>query len=243
MKRIFLVGMGPSLDRETLETIFENGDVSFAMNRTELIFDRWPDINWKPDYYVFNEALGTFNPTAEGKHDKGNDWKTYVSQQIADPDVQCYIGTKFWQELSPYLADKRASNLHWIATCQKHFEMDVTCADHKPTDWHLPYPCSYGGIMHVAIQLAFMFGYDPIYLVGCDLGYKPVHPLIKADPNHFHPEYWTWQWTPIENWDKTLVDMHSICRREIESMGRHIYNATKGGELEVYERVNFDALF
>src|SRR5690606_5753244 len=55
----------------------------------------------------------------------------------------------------------------------------------------------FGTSMLVAMQLAVYMGFNPIYLVGCDLGFAPDPTQRKEkvegahDPNHFHPDYGT----------------------------------------------------
>ena len=71
----------------------------------------------------------------------------------------------------------------------------------------------------------------------------PLYRERVAAPNHFHPEYWTWDDHNLQHRDATLIDMHSIVKEEFERAGRSIYNAGIGGELEVYERVDLMEVF
>lgn len=71
-------------------------------------------------------------------------------------------------------------------------------------------------------QIAKTEGYSPLYLVGCDLG-----------TDHFDSDYGYWGEMPKDEVRQTQIHMHEIINRETET-----YNATIGGELEVYERVN-----
>jgi len=116
-----------------------------------------------------------------------------------------------------------------------------------PTEWHLPIPCDYGGGISIALQVAASLGYTPIYLVGCDL-YKYRGP-DDPDINHFDPDYCPYKTkrgeeliTP-ERWASTnrrLVIGHEIAKRSAAAMGIAIYNATVGGILEGYQRVDIN---
>jgi hypothetical protein len=94
------------------------------------------------------------------------------------------------------------------------------------------------------MQAAVLAGADEIYLVGCDL-YKYRGPKDN-DINHFHPEYCPYkirkrtgeEMIGPKEWDnlnRRLILGHEIAR---DTAGIPIYNATVGGNLEVYPRVD-----
>lgn len=92
----------------------------------------------------------------------------------------------------------------------------------RPEAWHLPDYCCYASVVNLMCQIAKVEGYAPIYLVGCDLG-----------TDHFDPDYGYSNEMPEAEMKRTQIHMHEIINREAE-----VYNATVGGELEVYERVD-----
>ncbi len=117
-------------------------------------------------------------------------------------------------------------------------------------EWHLPELCRRGGGVSYAIQMAASLGYDPIYLVGCDLyKYRPLGP----DINHFDPDYGPYKIRkstgkemigPAE-WDSLnehLILAHQMALRETAGMGVSVLNATVGGQLEVYPRVDINTV-
>ena len=96
----------------------------------------------------------------------------------------------------------------------------LTCTGEKIHDWHFDlgdYICGYGTVVQVAIQLAILQGADSVYLVGCDLG----------QPNHFYGQ------EGINNDDKNII----AHKTAYKCSPVPIYNATVGGSLEVYPRV------
>jgi hypothetical protein len=119
--------------------------------------------------------------------------------------------------------------------------------EYIPETWHLPGLCEYGGSISWALQLAALRGFNPIYLLGCDL-YEYRGPS-EPDINHFHPDYCPYkvrkstgeemigpaEW---ERLNQRLILSHEIARRSAHEMGIEIYNATVGGRLEVYQRVS-----
>ena len=97
---------------------------------------------------------------------------------------------------------------------------------------------SYQGfsVTYNAIQLAVYMGFEKIYLLGVDFSYAEKKVEKYA---HFYKEDILVS-TGYENQvylaylsAKMYADEHNI----------KIYNATRGGKLEVFERVNFDSLF
>ena len=137
-------------------------------------------------------------------------------------------GYSRWADYKPFMVT-------WIGACTHyldHYDQD-TC----PITWHLPNYCSFGSSVNVAIQIAVERGFGPIYLVGCDLGYK------DGEPSHYTPDYekgYEKMLRPARYANMDTLMAHIIAKR---SSPVPIYNATKGGVLEVYERVNFDGLF
>lgn len=121
-----------------------------------------------------------------------------------------------------------AAGGHEIIPCthyRRHYN-DTDC----PALWHLPILCGFGSSVNVAIQIAHTLGYSPIYLVGCDLG---------KDMDHFDEKYRHGGEQENKYANLDALQAHIIASR----MGIDIRNATVGGELEVYKRVEYASLF
>ena len=104
----------------------------------------------------------------------------------------------------------------------------------------------------INLQLAYHLGFSKIYLVGMDFSYNipdsaKVNGLeiesTEDDVNHFHPDYFgagkKWHDPQL---DKVLLS-YKQSKLMFEAAGRKIVNATKGGNLNIFERVDFDSLF
>ena len=97
------------------------------------------------------------------------------------------------------------------------------------TEWHLPELCTAFGGMSTMIQIAATWlDYDEIYLLGCDLGYTPHQEL-----NHAVPVYTKDKRDKSEQDNGNMLHLHKMAKK---CSPVPIYNATVGGELEVYER-------
>jgi len=89
----------------------------------------------------------------------------------------------------------------------------------------------------MTIQLAVQEGATEIFLLGCDLGHT------AGAGNHFTPQYAA---------SRPITEHKARWRNLANKMGHEfakanspvpIYNATLGGSLETYERVDFGSLF
>jgi len=154
-----------------------------------------------------------------------------------------------WVNPAPWAPEPRRlpDNVHPWDYCVEHNAgqlraMDGTPDTRRPEGWHLDdgqnVLCKYGSGLATMLQQAYIEGYNPIILVGADLGYV-------AGENHFIDGYHSWDMpegrAEIEN--DTQVDMHTHAREWCDAHGVQILNASLGGELEVYERVEFRSLF
>ena len=85
------------------------------------------------------------------------------------------------------------------------------------------------------IQIAVYMGFKEIYLLGTDCNYT-----LGSTGNHFggddKPDM-------IDHSISSMLKGYQMCRDYADTHGIKIYNATRGGMLEVFERVDFDSLF
>src|SRR3546814_15464806 len=63
------------------------------------------------------------------------------------------------------------------------------------------------------------------------------------DPNHFHPDYFGkgYRWHDPMVWRMEVA--YRKAREVFEANGRGVKNANVGGQLEVFERTNYERLF
>jgi hypothetical protein len=223
--RIFVMGNGPSLNQTPLEKLAN--EYTFGVNRIYLLFDR---ISWRPSFYT---ALD-WRVTPDTAHDI-----------LTLRDMTFFFPQRFWGML------RTGEDVYWYYSQSCSFSHDASKG-----------VCGTGSITGTAIQLAYYMGFDPIYLIGVDTTYK-VHQTVKQegkdtfgtgvklylestkddDPNHFDPRYFgqgsKWHDPNVA----AMIQGFQHCKEATESQGRKIYNATVGGQLEVFERVDIHSLF
>lgn len=95
----------------------------------------------------------------------------------------------------------------------------------------------YGGatVAYVCIQIAVFLGFTEIYLLGVDCNY-----VKNSSQNYFYDS------NVVDNknhHEDRMVLSYQAAKKYADEHGIKIYNATRGGALEVFERVNFDSLF
>jgi len=218
--RAWIIGNGPSLNLTNLELLA--GEATFAVGRIHLIY---PKTAWRPTYYVRTEG----NAKLISQHDEAA-WREDIIAQFKE-GAKCYLSRGergFTSQLRKYQAPACQEN--YVETCAEHTFLNYDQAG-APGTWHLPELCGFGSSLHVAMQIAVKMGYGPLYLVGCDLGYK------DGKPSHFDPEYEKGVLRPAKYANGNCLWAHNVAFR---SCPVPVYNATIGGKLDVYPRVKLE---
>ena len=104
-------------------------------------------------------------------------------------------------------------------------------------------------VTNVILQLAFHMGFQQVILIGLDHNYtaagKPNTTVVSQgdDPNHFSPAYFgkgfRWQLPDLE----TSEIGYAMARKAYRDVGREILDATIGGKLTIFPKVEYDSLF
>jgi hypothetical protein len=104
-------------------------------------------------------------------------------------------------------------------------------------------------VTYVALQLAFYMGFQQAVLIGVDHHFttqgSPNEEVVStgADPNHFHPGYFgkgfRWQLPDLACAERAYRLADEAYRRH----GREVVDATIGGKLDVFPKVDYARLF
>ncbi len=234
-KRCFVIGNGPSLTINDLEYI--KGEISFACNS---IYALYNETNWRPTYYVLNDSMGV---------------KMILSDKLRPKIIGTYetlfTGISHWNtvrsittELGDVCFFKTASGIH---DGYADFSEDVSNR-----------LFTVGNITYIMLQLATYMGASEIYLLGVDFTFsveRSADGSIKRNDIINHNEL-------IEKeerqYDSMLKDItgdygyyaeidyqlwgYQAAKKYADTHGIKIYNATRGGKLEVFPRVELDDL-
>lgn len=249
-----IVGNGPSLKEHLrlghFDMLTERDIHSFGMNLIDMLYDPdpkydLPGTDWRPTYWVWAEYVGYSRekqPMTRMEY-----YDRVFEKHILPKKEKCFIGYRFKKALEKRahvcsygkLPRMRAPEDHliWFERCGSWHGVQLE-AHKKPTDWHLPTPCVYGGTMNTVLSFAFMFGYSDVGVLGCDLGIE--EPSETKDFNHFHPEYFTFLDGSFEKQDDTLREVHEIAKKNFDRMGRRLVNVGIDGKLDVHPRMEFE---
>lgn len=170
----------------------------------------YPRTRWRPTIYVHPESLAPDLP--------------YIVENV-DSGIPCYIGEHY--QLPP------ADNIVWIKECHHHL-LNFDNPD-LPDEWHFPQLCSFGGSVNIAMQIAVQQGYDDLVLLGCDLLYK------TRNRSHFDPAYEHGGENPpfIQARNAFYGHVQALNYIRRKHLNVRVRNATPGGMLELWERMDF----
>ena len=220
-KRCFIIGNGPSLRIEDLEKL--SGEITFAANKIYLAFEK---TSWRPTYYAVTDAL-----VAKQNFHEINSLSEFT--KFFPCHALTLWGTPFNDAIffRYNYYDKRYP---------------------KPPRFALnPLHKIYAGrtVLYVLIQICCFMGIREIILLGVDFHFsEPAKKngrifISEGESNHFHPNYRQ----PGEKWiEPKLYQQKKVfteAGRVVEKLGGQIFNATRGGKLEVFPRVEFEKLF
>lgn len=95
--------------------------------------------------------------------------------------------------------------------------------------------CSSGAsVSYTVMQIAAYMGFSEIYLLGMD---------CSNWGEHFNGDYWAEKEAFREPDEVRIFRAYQIAEEHSKTHGFRIFNATRGGCLEVFQRVDFDSLF
>lgn len=224
--RAFIVGNGPSLNDTPLELL--DGEICYGVNAVHFIYK---ETSWRPNHVVIGDLDRLHSAWWWEIFSEEKPWNVdervnrFLGIVNANDDAQIHIRGVYgvWAER---LLGERA-NVDYFSVCTHH-------GLKGSSTFHFPQICKYGGSVLMAVQLAILEEYSPLYVVGCDLGYK------EGRGNHF-----------AENYDPEFISqenadlMNEIKENAHEQANElwEIYNAGVGGTLEAYERVDLKELF
>lgn len=220
-KRCFIIGNGPSLKISDLDKL--KNEITFAANKIYLAFDQ---TDWRPTYYSVTDYM--------------------VAQQNYS-EINRLQG---FEKLFPVFAKERWGT-HFKNSIYFRYEYSTKRFPEPPYFSLNPFEKIYAGktIIYALIQIACYMGIREIYLIGIDFNFKVPdkkndHVLYsEGECNHFHPQYRK----KGEKWRDPQLDYQQkafqVAKESVANLGGQIFNATRGGKLEVFPRIDFDSLF
>ena len=214
-ERCFIIGNGPSLSLVDLKKIEEHKEITFAFNMIYKIFDR---IKWRPTYYGISDG--------------------YIYQDCFDmlDQIKCkamFLADEYHRDTCKIKegAEYFHYNTREYVPCHPKFSDDIT----DEVCW------GRSVVYDIGLQFAMYMGFSQIYLLGCDNNYSKN---VTESTNHFIKDYFdkdkTEKYSTFEYESRKVELAFEAARKYAEAHGVKIWNATRGGELEVFDRIDLD---
>lgn len=222
-RRCFLIGNGPSLRAADLTLLHEKGEVTFGFNRIYNIFEDTP---WRPTFYISQDEKMLKGCVQE-------------VDRLALPVKFVPIQLHWYHDIN--IHDAIYFNMNWQS-------LDDPLRYEFSDDIAHSIQCASTG-MYTAAQIAAYMGFTEIYLIGVDHHFQ-ISQNNKGEiivdntvKDYFSDKYNSdKQNLYIPNTEKSTLTYVAM-KKHCEQRGIKVYNATRGGKLEVFERVDFDQLF
>lgn len=216
-KRAFIIGNGPSLKQTDLSKLRD--EITFGMNRIYIAFPEW---GFPTTYLCVTNDL--------------------VVGQFADDftalPVPKFIAWRSHRHFNPRLPMTQIPTFVYTSYTGPRFAGDV-----RGRVWEG------ATVTNLALQLAYHMGIEKAILIGVDHNFASKGDANKTvvsegdDPNHFMPNYFgrgvKWQLPDLD----TSEIGYSLARGAYRRAGREVVDATVGGKLTIFPKVDYKSLF
>jgi hypothetical protein len=216
-QRAFIIGNGPSLKQTDLTKL--KNEFTFGMNRIYLLF---PELGFSTTYFVsINDLVieQCVHEILELPMPKFLAWHShrYFPSTLQPASLPAFLYTTY---TGPKFAYDMTGRIWEGAT-----------------------------VTNVALQLAFYMGFEKVILIGVDHNFTDKGQANKTvvsagdDPNHFDPRYFgkgfRWQLPDLD----TSEIGYKKARDAYQKAGREVLDATIGGKLTIFPKVEYNSLF
>ena len=217
-ERCFVIGNGPSLSSSDLDLIKD--EKTFAVNK---IYNIFPMTEWRPTYYLCMDYLSMIEEIASEINllEAGTiflNWQQYKQIQKRENYIFCNFNPRY---VINFWSDKKVV---FSEDCSKYIDNART-------------------VTYSALQMAVYMGFSEIYLLGVDNSF----PIYKDGKGKKH--FTDTKEAHFKNGGYNRVDYmvketneygYKIAQEYCMHKGVKIYNATRGGKLEVFPRVSLE---
>jgi hypothetical protein len=213
-KRCFIIGNGPSLKNTDLSKLKD--EYTFGMNRIYLMF---PGLGFTTTYFASINDLVI----------------EQCAEEIAALPIPKFIA---WHSNRHFQRFPEDMIFLYTTYTGPRFAYDMTRRIWEGAT-----------VTNIALQLAFYMGFEQVILIGVDHNFASKGDANKTvvsdgdDPNHFDPRYFgkgfRWQLPDLD----TSEIGYEMARKAYEEAGRQVLDATVGGKLTIFPKVDYTSLF
>ncbi len=216
-QRAFIIGNGPSLRQTDVSQL--KGEHTFGMNRVYLAFEDW---GFHTTFLVSVNDLVIEQCAAE---------------MLALP-MPLFIAWRSRRHFPAHLPTSRLPTFLYTTYTGPRFARDARFRLWEGAT-----------VTYVCLQLAFHMGFQQVILIGVDHNFVTqgrANTMIVSqgdDPNHFSPAYFgkgfRWQLPDLETSERAYALAHQV----YQAAGREVLDATVGGKLNIFPKVDYNSLF
>jgi hypothetical protein len=216
-QRAFIIGNGPSLNRTDLTRL--KHEFTFGLNRIYLMF---PDLGFSTSCLVSVNDL-------------------VIEQCLSEMDALPIPKFLSWRSHRFFNPSREIPFLPIFL--YSTYESPCFALDARGRLWEG------ATVTYVALQLAFHMGFQQVILIGVDHNFaskgKANQTVVSQgdDPNHFSVKYFgegfRWQ---LPDLDASEIG-YGMARDAYRQAGRELLDATVGGQLRVFPKVDYNSLF
>lgn len=216
-KRAFIMGNGPSLKQMDLSKL--KNEITFGFNRIYLLF---PEMGFETSYFCATNDL-----VIEQFH-----------EDILGLSMPKFLAWRSHRYFPKNLPSSQLPNFIYTSYTGPGFSHDV-----RGRVWEG------ATVTNVALQIAFHMGISQAILIGVDHNFTSKGEANKTvvsegdDPNHVLPNYFgkgaRWQLPDLD----TSEIGYAFAREHYARAGREVLDATVGGKLTIFPKVDYNSLF
>ena len=216
-RRAFIIGNGPSLRQTDLSQLKD--EFSFGMNRIYLLF---PELGFHTTYFVSINDLVI---------------EQFWNEILAQP-MPKFLAWRSHRHFPKTLQPENLPTFIYTSYTGPRFSSDV-----RGRVWEG------ATVTTTALQLAFHMGFEKVILIGVDHNFTSNGEANKTivsqgdDLNHFMPNYFgkgvRWQLPDLD----TSEIGYAMAREAYRKAGREVLDATVGGKLTIFPKVDYSTLF
>jgi len=216
-KRAFIIGNGPSLKQTDLSKL--KNEITFGMNRIYVMF---PEMGFHTTYFCSINDLVI---------------EQFHADILALP-MPKFLAWRSHRHFDPQLPIAQIPTFLYTSYTGPRFSPDA-----RGRVWES------ATVTNVALQLAFHMGIQQVILIGVDHNFTSKGEANKTvvsegdDPNHVSPNYFgkgvRWQLPDLD----TSEIGYALARDFYQKSGREVLDATVGGKLTIFRKVDYNSLF
>lgn len=212
-EKCVIVANGPSLRIDDLDRLFDSETITFGMNRIYKLYDR---TRWRPTYFIAQDPTiirSSYREICEYVTES-TIFEKSPGESIFDIPNAIYFDVDYSKS--------------WKGLCPLFSDGQQCVLQDGKT------------VTYSAIQLAVYMGFQDIYLIGCDCNYSKTNEICEASyPDaRMYDDKKVGQIPAIDY----QFEAYKVARNYAEQNGICIKNATRGGMLEVFERISFETI-